>query len=182
MAQSLNSHSYLFLSHVFHWYIEHFFPFRKTHQLIVHRIFKCCLKVSYSEKLLYTRVVPLRILMVWNYCSHFANRCRYFQPLWSKYFANMKHFSANPVWDYLHSHYIVWQRLQYLEYSLYLKYCTGRYNSCRKSWLISKLSPALWLSKFQNRMSVIIAYIKGYRVQKGWLQIECQMMLPCIVL
>lgn len=145
MAQSLSSHSYLFLNHVFHWYIQHCFPFRETYHVVVHRIFKSYLKVSYSEKLLYTRVVPLWILIVWNYCSHFSNHCRYFQPLWSKYFVNMEHFSAYPVWDYLHSHYVVWQRLLYsppsptmkyslyLEYSLYLKYCTRRYSSCMKS-------------------------------------------------
>ena len=73
--------------------------------------------------------------------------------MWSKYFANMKHFSVNPVWDYRHSHYIIWQRPLFpTEYSPYLKYYTWQYGSCVKSWLISKWSPALWLSEFQNRM------------------------------
>ena len=101
--------------------------------------------------------------------------------MWSKYFANMKHFSVNPVWDYRHSYYIIWQRPLFpTEYSPYLKYYTRQYGSCVKSWLILKWFPALWLSEFQNRMSVITAYIKCYRLQKGWLQIKCQIMLCCL--
>lgn len=123
----------------------------------------------------YTRVVPLCILMAWNHCNHFAKYCRYFHACdMINILANAKHFSAHPVWDYLHSQYIIWWRMLFsIEYFPYLKYCTRQYSSWVKHWLISKWSPASRLFEFWNRMSVIIAYKKGYRLQKGWLLITC---------
>lgn len=174
---------------MFHWYIQQFFSFRKTSQLIVHRIFKYDLKVSYSGKLLYSRVVPLWILMVWNYCSHLPttvdifsncdqNICKY-----ETFFLQILFGTICILITLLgRGCFFPMKYSLYLEYSLYLKYCTRQYSSCVKSWLISKSSPALWLSKFQNRMSMMIAYIKGYRLQKGWLQIKYRMIPPCIVL
>ena len=83
-TQCLNSHSYLLLRHIFHCFMQcFFFPLERHISWKFTGSSNATLKwVILRNYFIYTRVLSLWILMVWNYCNFFANHCRYFQAPW----------------------------------------------------------------------------------------------------